>query len=61
RVRLSITLWGSYAEQVDAALEDRTKMSILIMQFAKHKIYRGKPSLSNLYNCTRSFINKDIL
>ncbi|GKD83198.1 nucleic acid-binding, OB-fold, replication protein A, OB domain protein [Tanacetum coccineum] len=59
-VRLSITLWGPYAEQVDEALGDRTKLSILIMQFAKHKIYRGKPSLSNLYNCTRFFINEDI-
>ncbi|GJR46244.1 nucleic acid-binding, OB-fold, replication protein A, OB domain protein [Tanacetum coccineum] len=39
-VRLSITLWGPYAEQVDEALGDRTKMSILIMLFAKHKIYR---------------------
>lgn len=56
-IRLSITL---YAEQVDAALGDRTKMSILIMQFAKHKIYRGKPALSNLYNCTRVFIDDDI-
>ncbi|GJW41621.1 nucleic acid-binding, OB-fold, replication protein A, OB domain protein [Tanacetum coccineum] len=26
---------------VDEALGDRTKLSILIMQFAKHKIYRG--------------------
>nr|GEU56430.1 hypothetical protein [Tanacetum cinerariifolium] len=34
-VRLSITLWGPYAEQVDEALGDKTKMSILIMQFAK--------------------------
>ncbi|GJX76228.1 nucleic acid-binding, OB-fold, replication protein A, OB domain protein [Tanacetum coccineum] len=59
-VRLSITLWGPYAEQVDEAWGDRTKLSILIMQFAKHKIYRGKPSLSNLYNCTRFFINEDI-
>ncbi|GJT39349.1 nucleic acid-binding, OB-fold, replication protein A, OB domain protein [Tanacetum coccineum] len=59
-VRLSITLWGPYAEQVDEALGDRTKLSILIMQFAKHKIYRRKPSLSNLYNCTRFFINEDI-
>ncbi|GJT60587.1 nucleic acid-binding, OB-fold, replication protein A, OB domain protein [Tanacetum coccineum] len=59
-IRLSITLWGPYAEQVDAALGDRTKMSILIMQFAKHKIYRGKPALSNLFNCTRLFVNEDI-
>ncbi|GKB14502.1 nucleic acid-binding, OB-fold, replication protein A, OB domain protein [Tanacetum coccineum] len=59
-VRLSITLWGPYAEQVDEALGDRTKMSILVMFFAKHKIYKGKPSLSNLYNCTRFFINEDI-
>ncbi|GJW58679.1 hypothetical protein Tco_0105410 [Tanacetum coccineum] len=51
-LRLSITLWGPYAEQVHAALGDSTKMSILIMQFAKPKIYRGKPALSNLYNCT---------
>ncbi|GKE71129.1 nucleic acid-binding, OB-fold, replication protein A, OB domain protein, partial [Tanacetum coccineum] len=28
-VGLSITLWGPYAEQVDEALGDRTKMSIL--------------------------------
>nr|GEZ95149.1 hypothetical protein [Tanacetum cinerariifolium] len=59
-IRLSITLWGPYAKHVDEALGDMTKLSILIMQFAKHKIYRGKPSLSNLYNCTRFFINEDI-
>ncbi|GJS08321.1 nucleic acid-binding, OB-fold, replication protein A, OB domain protein [Tanacetum coccineum] len=59
-IRLSITLWGPYAEQVDVALGDKTKMSILIMQFAKHKIYRGKPALSNLFNYTRLFVNEDI-
>ena len=84
------SLWGPYAKQLDAALGNMTKMSILIMQFSKHKIYRGgyftiisvseciqvvldtyiyaifftsfigKPTLSNLYNCTRFFINEDI-
>ncbi|GJW70065.1 nucleic acid-binding, OB-fold, replication protein A, OB domain protein [Tanacetum coccineum] len=38
----------------------RTKLSITSSSDAKYKIYRGKPSLSNLYNCTRFFINEDI-
>ncbi|GJT39348.1 hypothetical protein Tco_0939213 [Tanacetum coccineum] len=49
-----------FEEQAKQELFEQTKLSILIMQFAKHKIYRGKPSLSNLYNCTRFFINEDI-
>ncbi|GJW80169.1 nucleic acid-binding, OB-fold, replication protein A, OB domain protein [Tanacetum coccineum] len=38
----NVTLWGAYADQLDEYMGDRSALGhVLIIQFAKHKIYRG--------------------
>ncbi|GJS08334.1 hypothetical protein Tco_0365130 [Tanacetum coccineum] len=58
----NVTLWGAYADQLDEYMGDRSALGhvVLIIQFAKHKIYREKPNVSNMFNATNLFINADI-
>ncbi|GKC26564.1 nucleic acid-binding, OB-fold, replication protein A, OB domain protein [Tanacetum coccineum] len=58
----NVTLWGAYADQLDEYMGDRSAFGhvVIIIQFAKHKIYREKPNVSNMFNATNLFINADI-
>ncbi|KAF7824067.1 replication protein A 70 kDa DNA-binding subunit A-like [Senna tora] len=61
RTKLSITLWGSYVDQVVNFISKVSQGAVVIVfQFFKIKEYIGNRSLSNSMYATRILINADV-
>ncbi|KAL6521833.1 hypothetical protein OROGR_018402 [Orobanche gracilis] len=60
-VRVECAFFGSYVDEINSVLSsaDMTNAVVLI-QFAKVKIFKGKPSLQNVYGATKITFNPDI-
>ncbi|PNX60356.1 replication factor A protein, partial [Trifolium pratense] len=55
-------LFGEYADELTKKMGKSavSGLSVVVVQFAKVKIFRDKASLQNVHNTTRILINPDI-
>ncbi|WJX30165.1 hypothetical protein P8452_18733 [Trifolium repens] len=54
-------LFGDYVDEVNKKIEkSAVGLPIVVIQFAKVKIFRDKASIQNVINTTRIFVNPDI-
>ncbi|KAL6559793.1 hypothetical protein OROGR_004910 [Orobanche gracilis] len=60
-VRIECAFFGSYVDEINSVVSsaDMTNAVVLI-QFAKVKIFKGKPNLQNVYGATKVSFNPDI-
>ncbi|XP_010425255.1 PREDICTED: replication protein A 70 kDa DNA-binding subunit B-like [Camelina sativa] len=59
-VRLTCTLWGSFADQIYAACQDiDVEMVICLLRFAKIKIYNDVRTIANAFNASQLTINPE--
>ncbi|KAK2391764.1 replication factor A protein [Trifolium repens] len=59
--KCEIALFGKYAEDLTKKVGKLSSgLPIVVVQFAKVKIFRDKASLQNVMNTTRIFVNPDI-
>lgn len=60
-VTVYATLWNEYADQLSDYILNQTKLGriIILFNFGKIKLYRGHPYVTNAYNVTQLFINRD--
>ncbi|CAH1443867.1 unnamed protein product [Lactuca virosa] len=55
-----VTLWGRYADEINAYVSKHTGHFVLLIQCAKLKLVRDRPYVNNTYMATKHYIEDDI-
>ncbi|KAL7605477.1 hypothetical protein Lser_V15G18137 [Lactuca serriola] len=55
-----VTLWGRYADEINAYVSKNTGHFVLLIQCAKLKLVRDRPYVNNTYLATKLYIEDDI-